>query len=196
MRTLDCGHEVPESEAVRVPEVVICRECYRPFDLEDYPRVLDSGKRHAGTTRHGVAKTVTYRTRLIGLDKYGRGVYHCEKEKRILHVGPFNDREFDVPEDARPLRVRHTKPEPAPAPFHPDFHTFPDGDHLAIIDSYKIEAGYADGWRLAEWAVDRIDRDPDVEGFELITERMADLIRRHGKIDTSYLDSVEVVELD
>lgn len=190
---LDCGHEAGDGEAVSLPEVTICRECYTPFSVEDYPAVLDSAKRFAGVNYHGSAEYVTYRTRILGLDKHGHAVYHRERDKRILYVGPVHDRHFDTQDDRRPLRDKHTKPEPAPAPYDPDFHTLPNGDHIAIADYEAVDFGYTPGPRLGRWLVDRLREDPDGRGFDVLTESAANRVRQTADDGAALLEQVKVV---
>lgn len=151
----DCGHEVPKDDLVHNYEITLCRQCYRPFDLDEWPeqigkhthRVIEGGMGLGSRTTHHVNRVF-----LIGLDDRGRARYYDEENCRVKTYVPMNDRAYREDRIKRAAKMsgwrashehlsvltaeRHSITEPEPAPAYPgDFVTLPNGDHIVMVDA-------------------------------------------------------------
>lgn len=160
--TADCGHEVPKSETVSVPEVVLCERCYEPFSLDSWPEIIGTHEYRAIEAR-GTTKVVN-RVKLIGLDQRGRAVYYDGDDRRFKTYVPMHDRAYrdDRHERAQqvaewrhvhehdgvltPQRESNSKPDPAPS-YPGNFVTLPNGDHIVMVEvTDKVQSREVGNW--------------------------------------------------
>ena len=169
--TPDCGHTVAPGDTFHIGEVRVCEECYLDddsqwFGLEDYPDVLESTKYTAIEARG--ASTVCNAARLVGITADRRALYHDEDTNELWFVAPLHSEfhDTDTPVKA-PLRDQHRDcTRGAPPQFgSPDFHTAPNGDHLALVETEEIRS-------LSSWLPENDDN------LRAVHDRYAQLTRR------------------
>ncbi|MFD1570250.1 MULTISPECIES: hypothetical protein [Haloferacaceae] len=173
--THECGHST-DRDAISLPEVGrICRSCYTPFSLKKWDASLRRTKVH-----HQTGETTHYNTWLVGVDDFGRAVYHDEKQGRILKVVPKHHRAFrdEVDDDMRILRGY---PHPHAAGYGHILNA-PDNDVLVAVDSIKTSSRDFSKDDLVGYVTEHAS----VEGWHAISSPMLDCIRRYNSPRTRH----------
>jgi len=150
----DCGHTVPKSQTVSVPEIILCRECYTPFDVTEWPQTIGKYEYRA-REKFGTSKE-SNEVYIIGLDRRGRAKYYDEDNRRVLTYVPKHDtayqqdrHERQKERDKSNLRPRKNIYCPdGPAPMQAEeFVTLPNGDHIVEVEvSDKLSMGKLKDW--------------------------------------------------
>lgn len=170
--TADCGHVIPSDEtAYWVGEFTNCEECFLEMDSEwfgvdDYPEVLRS---RTDTIHEGRgASTSTSHVSLVGIRNDRVAVYYNAIDSKLWTVVPAHSEYHDTEDAIRtPLREVHSDCTLGAPASHgdDDFHTLPNGDHLALVES--VEAPYS----MEEWLVAHADEFRSfTDGFQPRTE--------------------------
>ena len=107
--TTHCGHDPAGRATITVHNVGrVCRRCHTPIpphsDNRNWPEVLDESTEH-----HFNGGSTTFRTYFVGLDEFGRGLYHDERGDHLLTVVPLFHDAFhpDIPRDESYADLRH-----------------------------------------------------------------------------------------
>ena len=135
--TLDCGHT---DDTAYGREFLVCEDCHLDrdsiwFGLEDYPEIL---AKRTVTVHARNASQSTSMTVLLAIDEQRRAVYYNNISDELWYVAPEHSRFHDTDDPIRsPLRDRDVDATLG-APSFPedsyDFHTLPNGDHLALVE--------------------------------------------------------------
>jgi hypothetical protein len=86
-----CGHRAPPEETIFVRDVgPLCRRCHTPVHPRNWPHVLDSynTRNYDGYISHSMY--------FVGLDEFGRGLYHDTKRSQLITVVPLFHEDFDA----------------------------------------------------------------------------------------------------
>lgn len=174
-RTHECGHPT-DRDAISIPEVGrICRSCYTPFALKEWKASLRHTKTH-----HMTGETTHYNTWLVGIDDYGRAVYHDEKQGQILKVVPKHHRAYTDEVEAD-MRILRGYPHPHAAGYGRILNA-PNNDVLVAVDSIKTSSRDYSKDDLVEYVTEHAS----TEGWHAISTPMLDCIRRYNSPRTSH----------
>lgn len=165
--TLDCGHKeiVPH---VYVPGVgTMCRNCYSPISINRWKNTLRTTKTH-----HQTGETTHYSTWLVGLDEYGRAVYHDEYNGAILKIVPKHHRGFDddVEDGMAPLRDYPGRMGPG------KLINAPTNDVLVAVAEIDTDSRDYSKRDLVQFVTEHAHH----QAWDDLSERMCDLIERYN----------------
>lgn len=174
-RTHECGHPT-DRDAISIPEVGrICRSCYTPFALKEWKASLRHTKVH-----HMTGETTHYNTWLVGIDDFGRAVYHDEKQGQILKVVPKHHRAYTDKVEAD-MRILRGYPHPHAAGYGSILNA-PDGDVLVAVNRIDTDSRDYSKDDLVEYVTEHAS----TEGWHAISTPMLDCIRRYSSPRTSH----------
>lgn len=168
--TLECGH-TSDRDSVSLPGVgEICRDCHTPFPLRKWENTLRTTKAH-----HTTGETTLYRTWLIGLDRFGRAVYHDEYNGTILKLVPKHHRAFEADVDGDERIIRTHPPKHGGGRGKPV--NAPNNDVLVAADRINTPSREFGKQDLVEY----VTKHAHTEMWDDLSEAAIDLLKRYSK---------------
>lgn len=150
-----CNSEITHQEDFGNAEISLCVECAGSQLVKDYPQVLNKSVEHA-PDGSGTSK-VEFKTRLLGVDKDGYGVYYRESSSnKILYVCPMNSSQHNRHDEVIQENLRYNKSVTpgGPASTTGDYLTMnTNKDHIQLtkIEEVNFRKDYK---KLASWIED------------------------------------------